>query len=44
MRKLLKRITTAVATAAIATAMCFSALAFDTYHVAGDIGLTCVSF
>ena len=44
MRKLLKRITTAVATAAIATAMCFSALAFDTYHVAGDIGLTGVAW
>ena len=44
MRKLLKRITTAVATAAIATAMCFSALAADTYHVAGAEGLTGVNW
>ena len=40
MRKILKRIATFVATSALVTAMCISALAADTYNVAGAEGLT----
>jgi hypothetical protein len=44
MRKILKRIATFVATSALVTAMCISALAADTYNVAGAEGLTGVNW